>query len=139
MQPCILSHSIQVNRHGDLSFVMTQRLEKCFCVQCYFSVKPQSDRLVEDKFEVLSRSLRGLVSPLLSFVVRCGAFSPLSSFAVFRRTAGNAKNICFGSGYLRGPIQISAWFIVLSLHANPDPESVTKYNKINKVLICTGL
>ena len=49
MQLYILSHSIQVNRHGDLSFVMTQRLEKCLCVKCYSSVKPQSDRLVEDK------------------------------------------------------------------------------------------
>ena len=48
-------------------------------------------------------------------------------------TAMQTKHIYYtkpfikGSGYLYGPIQISAWFILLLLHANPDPESVTKY------------
>ena len=40
---------------------MTQRLEKCLCVKCYSSVKPQSDRLVEDKQAHTSHKMKNAV------------------------------------------------------------------------------
>ena len=48
-----------------------------------------------------------------------------------KTTSSRAKiififDLKLGRGYLYGRVQISAWFILSSLHANPDPESVTK-------------
>ena len=40
---------------------MTQRLEKCICVKCCSSVKPQSDRLVEDKQAHTSHKMKNSV------------------------------------------------------------------------------
>ena len=52
-------------------------------------------------------------------------------FCLWQRLRLRDRNIClfglfYGLNYLYGRVQISAWFILLLLHANPDPESVMK-------------
>ena len=51
----------------EISFVMTQTLEKCLCVKCYSSVKPQSDRLVEDKQAHTSHKMKNSVKSFCTF------------------------------------------------------------------------
>ena len=66
---------------------MTQRQEKSFCVKCYSSVKPQSDRLVEDKPQS-DRRLKVFVH------LYCSSISNLG----YRPTRGIAQKLRATSG-----------------------------------------